>query len=184
MGEFSWLKDMAEDANVRQEQRREVDRKEKENQKKIAYATGGFVDQLHQFFSGCAIEFNRHVKYESLKMRCSRVVKRTKGTANPEIPDLSYPEESSSFTFSRRDWTFGIRGLTGLVEFLEMPTGDSSLSTNIDEVGMAPSRKLEGEYDEASDKVVWTHNGTRVNKDQIVALCREYLKEFIERTNP
>jgi hypothetical protein len=184
MGEFSWIKDLADDANVRQEQRREVDRQEKERLKQVALATGGFVERLHQFFSTCSLEFNKHVKYEGLKMRCSRVTKRTKGTANPEIPDLSYPEESFSFTFTRRDWTFGIRGLTGLVEFLEMPTGDSSLSVNIDEVGMPPSRKLQAQYDSASDKVVWTHNGSRVNADQLLALCREYIKEFIERTNP
>jgi hypothetical protein len=184
MGEFSWIKDLADQANVRQEQRSEVDRRSKEQQKQVALATGGFVERMHQFFSTCAVEFNKHVKYDGLKMRCSRVTKRTKGTANADIPGLSYPEESHFFTFARRDWTFGIRGLSGAVEFIEMPTSDSSLSVNIDEVGIPPSRRLDGEYDTNSDKVVWKYQNQRVNADQLLAICREYIQEFIERTNP
>jgi hypothetical protein len=184
MGEFSWIKDLADQANVRQEQRQDVDRKQKEHQKLAAQSTGGFVDKLHQFFSGCAMEFNKHVKYDGLRMRYSRVIKRTKGVANAEIPDLSYPEESYSFTFARRDWTYGIRGLSGLVEFIEMPTSDSSLSVNVDELGIPPSRKLEAEYDEKAEKVIWKYEGQRVNADQLLAICRDYMKEFIERTNP
>jgi hypothetical protein len=184
MGEFSWIKDLADDANVRQEGRRESDRQEKIQQKQVALATGGFVDRLHQFFNTCSMEFNKHIKYDHLKMRCSRVIKRTKGTANAEIPELSYPEESFSFTFARRDWTFGVRGLSGVVEFIEMPTSDSSLSVNIDEVGIPASRKLQAEWDQANEKVVWKYEGSRVNADQLLAICREYIKEFIERTNP
>jgi hypothetical protein len=180
--DFSWVKELAEQANDREAARQERDRRDKEEQRQLAVATAPFVEKLHLLIATCAEEFNKYTRYQNLRISATRILKRNKGVINAEDPELMYNEESTSFCFTRKDWTYGIRGSKGLVEFLELPS--TGVGLNLDDVGATPSRKLEASLDNASQQIIWKYQGQVMDGQSIVALCKEYVKEFIERTNP
>lgn len=181
--DFSWVKDLAEQANQVETQRREQFRRENERARQLALATAPFVEKLHLVISTCADEFNKYIQSAKGKVAASRVQKRVKRTVNEHDAELAYQEESSFFAFSRKDWVFGIRGCAGVVEFIEMPTSGEPLSVRLDEVGATPSHKLEAYVDEATNQIGWKQGATVVDGQAIMSVCRSYFKDFIERTN-
>lgn len=184
--DFSWVKELAEQSNVLEEGRRAKDRAEKEDQRTVALATAPFVEKLYHLFNTCGDEFNKFVNYNQLRVTTTRVQKKVKGTINPEDPELSYPEEVAYFIFSRGDWTYGVRGGRGAVEFIEFPNagGGPNLSLRLDETAVAPSRKLIATIDSATGQIVWSSEEGPVDGPAIVSICRDYFRDFIEKTNP
>jgi hypothetical protein len=181
--DFSWVKDLADEANRVEKDRRDKQRRECERDKQLALATAPFVEKLHLVVSTCAEEFNKYVNYSRGKVLASRIQKRIRRTVNENDQELSYPEEATFFTFNRKDWTFGVRGCAGLVEFIEIPTTGESMSARLDELGATPSRKLEAYLDEATQRVGWKESGKVVDGQEIMTICKNYFKDFIEKTN-
>ena len=184
--DFSWVKDLAEQANVQESERRRIQRLERLKERQLSLATGPFVEKLYLLINACAEEFNKYIAFNHLKVTTTRVVKRTKGTLYPDDPELTYPEETAYFTFSRKDWTYGMRGSDGSIEFIEISItdGKSGLGARFDEVGATPSRKLVASIDDANDQVVWQLDGQNLGGQQIVNICTLYFREFIEKSNP
>lgn len=180
--DFTWVKELADQANKQEHERREKERRDAQMAKQMALATAPFVEKLHQVMSTCSEEFNKHIQYQELKVLATRVQKAVKRTLHPEDPELTYAEESTSFTFSRKDWTYGIRGCKGEVEFIEVPNS-GGLGVRLDDVGATPSRKLVAQVDEASQKIVWKQDGQVMDGQAIVSICKDYFREFIDKTN-
>jgi hypothetical protein len=181
--DFSWVKDLAEQANKVEEDRRAQKRCETEREKQLAVSTAPFIEKLHLVVSTCAEEFNKYVHYNGGKVLTTRVQKRVKRTINEKDAELSYPEEATYFAITRKDWTYGIRGCAGQVEFIELPSGGEPLSVRLDEVGATPSRKLVAYVDETSQKIGWKQDDKVVDGQEIMSICRDYFRELIERTN-
>lgn len=181
--DFSWVKELADAANQGEEAKKIRARREKEDRKVLAYATGPFVEKLYLVILTASDEFNKYVNYSHLKVEVTRVQKRIKSTAYADEPELAYPEESSYFTFSRNQWTYGIRGINGLVEFVEFPTAGGSLGFRLDEVNVNPSRKLTAELDPSKQQIIWRYRDDILDGRGIGNLCKEYFREFIERSN-
>ncbi|SRR5579875_308196 len=181
--DFSWVKDLAEQSNQKELARRERLRRQSERDKQVALATAPFVEKLHLVVSACAEEFNKFIQFPELRVTAGRVQKRLQRTVNENDPELAYPEEATSFGFSRCDWTYGIRGCRGEVEFIEVPTSGGALSVRLDEVGATPSRKFVAHLDEDGQQIVWKQDGQVMDGQAIMTICRDYFREFIERTN-
>jgi hypothetical protein len=179
--DFSWVKDLADEANKVESERRQKQRRDTECEKQVAMATAPFVEKLHLVISTCAEEFNKYIDNQRGKVLATRVQKRVKRTVNEKDAELSYPEEATYFSFTRKDWTFGIRGCAGHVEFIELPTSEP-LSVRIDEVGSSAARTLDAYLDESTQQIGWKEDGHVMDGQAIMSLCREYFKEFIERT--
>jgi hypothetical protein len=184
--DLSWVKALAEQSNRQQEERAAEERRQKEEDRQIALATIPFIEKLHLLLTTCAEEFNKYVQYSNLRVVTTRVQKRTRRTVNAEDSELTYSEEMCSFTFSRADWTYGVRGCKGVVEFLELPTssGAGGLGFRFDEAGATPSHKLVAIVDKPTQQILWMHNERIMDGEAIISLCKEYFKSFIERTNP
>lgn len=179
--DFSWVKELADRSNQLEGERLARERAEKEEQRQLQLATGPFVEKLHLLIATCGEEFNKFVHYQQLRVVTNRIQKRIKGTINPEDPELSYADEVTSFTFTRGDWTFGVRGARGAVEFVEFPGGGSF---NLDETAVAPSRKMSAVLDSDSGVISWCLDGDTLDGQMIVSICKDYFREFIEKTNP
>ncbi len=183
--DFSWVKNLADESNQKEVDKRNAERQQKAEHRQEAVATTPLVEKLFLLISACTEEFNKHVNYQHLRVTINRVQKRTHGTANAEDPELAYADEASYFTFTRNGWTYAIRGHNGVVEFLELPTGTggSSLNYNIYEAAIAPNRKMVASFDGGSKQVVWKENGQIIDGQRIISICQEYFVDFIQKTN-
>ncbi len=181
--DFSWVKELADQANLVEQQRKEHQHHQMEVEKQLSLATAPFIDKLHMVISACAEEFNKYIQSDGGKVTATRIQKRVKRWALEKDPDLTYAEESTFFTFSRKDWVFGIRGCGGIVEFIELATTGEPMSVRMDEVCTSPVRKLEAYLDPGTQQVGWQENGQVVDGAAIMTVCREFFRQFIERTN-
>lgn len=181
--DFSWVKQLADNSNRVEQERREKKRRDTEQERQLALATSPFIDKLYLVLSTCVEEFNKHMNFSPGKVAVTRVQKRVKRTVNESDPELSYSEESTFFAFSRKDWTYGIRGCAGHVEFIEMPTTGGPLTVRLDEIGATPSRKLVGYLDEEAQQIGWKQDDRVVDGQGIMSICKDYFREFIERTD-
>ncbi len=184
--DLSWVRALAEQSNVKQEERAAEQVRQKEEERQVALSTAPFVEKLHLLIATCAEEFNKYIQYQGLRVATTRVQKRVKRTCNAENPALTYDEEISSFTFARGDWTFGVRGVNGAVEFLELPSkmGGGGLEFRFEEAGTTPSHKLVAVLDKPTQQILWMYNERIMDGEAIISLCREYFMVFIQRTNP
>lgn len=185
--DFSWVKQLADQANQIEIDKQEGIRKKQEEDRLGALATVPFVDKLYMLFQACSEEFNKHSMFPNLRVAVSRLIKKTKGSYS----DLSVPsEEIAYFTFTRRNWMYGIRGINGSVEFCEFPVteGAANLTMKLDELGLEASyqllAKVQADPQDASKKaVVWTYNDETMDGPKLISLCQHYFSEFITRTN-
>jgi hypothetical protein len=185
--DFSWVKQLADQANQIEIDKQEGQRKKQEEERLGALATVPFIDKLYMLFQACSEEFNKHSMFPNLRVAVSRLNKKTKGSYS----DLSIPsEEIAYFTFTRRNWMYGIRGINGIVDFCEFPVteGASSLTMKLDELGLEASyqliAKVQGDPQDVSKKtVVWTYNDEIMDGPKLISLCQHYFSEFITRTN-
>lgn len=184
--DLSWIRELAERANEQALVREKEHQHEMEIQHHLAVATAPFVDKLFVMLAACAEEFNKYVKDPDLKVVVARVQKRTKPTSSSESPATNNVEEISFFSFARKEWTFGVRGSKGIVEFLELPgrSGGWMLGYRMDEAAVSPSHVLVAKLDEFSQHIVWLRDEHVMDGRDIIVLCQDYFKEFIERTNP
>lgn len=184
--DLSWVRALAEQSNIKEEERAAEEIRQQEEERQVALSTAPFVEKLHLLIATCADEFNKYIQYQGLRVTTTRVQKRNKRTVNAENPALTYDEEIASFTFGRGDWTFGVRGVKGEVEFLELPSklGGGGLDFRFDEAGASPSHKLVAKLDKPTQQILWMHNERIMDGESIISLCREYFMTFIQRTNP
>ena len=94
-------------------------------------------------------------------------------------------KESGSFSFSRGNWTYAIRGSNGVVEFIEIASAGntSAFGYKLDEININPSRRFIAHLDKRSNQVVWTCDDQVLDGSSIVLMCKDFFKEFIERTS-
>ena len=182
--DFSWVKQLAEQSNMTAELKFQKERADKTQQRQLALATTPFVEKLHRVLETCAEEFNKYIQYQHLRCYAGKLQKRAQGVANANDAQLTYQEESASFQLTRGDWIYGVRGTDGVVEFLELPTtAGSTFSIRLEETGVTPSRKLIASLEKETEQIVWLRDGQIMDGQAIVALCRDYFREFIERSN-
>ncbi len=179
--DFSWVKQLADQANQAELARQERDRRDREDKRLVALATVPFVEKLYLLINTCTDEFNKHCMFPNLRVMTSRLYKRQKTSDLPE----SEPEEVAYFTFSRRGYMYGIRGVNGVVDFVEFPVtdGSGSLTLRLDELGVEPSRKFIAEMEREGRKVTWKMDGCVLDGPMIISVCQHYFSEFIGRTN-
>lgn len=180
--DFSWVKQLAEDANSKELSRLEIERLKKEEQGILAQATLPFIEKLFMLISTFTDEFNKHCMFENLRVLVSKFQRRSKGVNSQGVKDSS--EEIAYFTFTRRNWMYGIRGFNGTVEFVEFPVteGAGSLNIKLDELGLSPSYRLVGKVDSTTKNVTWSLDDTLMDGTKIISLCQHYFSDFIERT--
>jgi hypothetical protein len=178
--DFSWVKQLAEQTNQLETQRQERDRRAKEDKKTIALATCPFVEKLHLVISGASEEFNKHCIYPEHRIQTGKLYKHSKtGPA-----DTAEPDEVAYFTFYRKGYLYGIRGMNGVVEFVQVPVGDiGGLSIKLHEMGVTPARSLNAEIDPESRKIRWKTDNTPLDGPTIVSMCQKFFVDFIEQTN-
>lgn len=179
--DFSWVKQLADQANQAELARQEKERREREDKRQSALATVPFVEKIYLLINTCTEEFNKHCMFPNLRVVTSRLYKRQKTS---EVPG-SEPDEVAYFTFSRRGYMYGIRGVNGSVEFVEFPVtdGSGSLTIKLDELGIEPSRRFVADMDRETRKVTWKMGASVLDGPLIISLCQQYFSEFIGRTN-
>ncbi len=181
--DLDWLKELAEQSNDAELKRLEQQRIEKLHKRQLALSTTPHMEKIYLVISRFCEEFNRHIHYQPLKIAVSGLHKKVKGTANAHDEELAYAEESCHFSFTRGEWTFGVRGLNGEIEFVETANAASGMRVSLDEAGSTPTRKLVAYLDNGTKRVVWKRDGLELNNESTIALLREFFVDFIERTN-
>lgn len=185
--DFSWVKQLADQANQIEVEKQNAHRKKLEDDRLNALATVPFVEKLFMLLQAFAEEFNKHSMFPNLRVTVTRLIKKTKGSYS----DLNIPsEEIAYFTFTRRNWMYGIRGINGIIEFVEFPVteGAASLTMKLDELGVESTytliAKVQGDPQDVSKKqVVWTYNEDVMDGPKLISLCQHYFSEFVTRTN-
>jgi len=179
--DFSWVKQLAEQSNQQELQRQEKERNAREDKRLAALATVPFVEKIFVLIQTCTDEFNKHCMFPNLRIVNSRL---TKWSKTPDVPGAE-PDEVAYFMFARTQYMYGIRGVNGLVEFVELPVTDTSSSLNmrLHELGIDASKTFEAELDPATRAIVWKMNGRPLDGPAIISTCQQYFSEFISRTN-
>lgn len=178
--DFSWVKQLADQTNQQEIDRQEQKKRELEDQVTIAKATCPFVEKLHVVISGAAEEFNKHCMFPKLKVDASRLYKHSKTSSEPG----SEPDEVAYFTFNRLGYMFGIRGVNGLVEFIQIPMGEFIGKTvKLHELQTSSTKRLVGEIDPESKRIRWMLDQNPMDGPAIVSLCQKFFIELIETTN-
>ena len=182
--DFSWVRQLAEQSNQHELDKQAKERQRQEEERLKAMATLPFVDKLFMLFQACCEEFNKHTMFAELRVTVSRITKKSKG------PDSQIPDEIAYFTFTRKSWMYGVRGINGTIEFVELPVteGAGSLNMKLDEIGVDSNTKLlakvEGDPQDVKKKqVVWTLNDEIMDGPKLIGLCQNYFSEFIRKTN-
>ena len=179
--DFSWVKQLAEQSNQAELARQEKDRNDRETKRQTALATVPFVEKIYVLVQTCTEEFNKHCMFPHLRVTTSKLQKRSK------TPDTvgAEPDEVAYFTFARTSYMYGIRGMNGVVEFVELPITDvsSALGIKLDELGMQASKTMVASLDAQTGKVGWSHNSRVLDGPAIISLCQQYFSEFIAKTN-
>ncbi len=185
--DFSWVRQLAESSNRFEEEKQENERREREEERLKALATIPFVDKLFMLLQTFCEEFNKYSIYPELRVSISRISKRSKAPYN-ETSKVS-PDEIAYFTFTRKSWMYGIRGINGVVEFIEFPVteGAASLSMRLDEIGADSSYKLEAkiqhDVEGTKKQVIWYLKDELMDGPKLISLCQHYFSDFITRTN-
>ncbi|MBX9690302.1 MAG: hypothetical protein K2X27_26550 [Candidatus Obscuribacterales bacterium] len=185
--DFSWVRQLAEQSNQHELDRQEKERQRLEDEQLLALATVPFVEKFYMLFQAYCDEFNKHAIFPGLRVSIGRLSKRSKGPY--EVGALSF-EEISYFTFTRKGWMYGIRGINGSIEFVKFPVseGAASLNMKLDEMGADVVYKLNGKIEgEATDikskQVVWMLNDTPMPGPHLTDLCQRFFVDFVSRTN-
>lgn len=183
--DFSWVKELAEKDNFKEVEKYRKERRDKEEKRNLALSTVPLVEKICLILTTCAEEFNKYAEYPHLKITTTRLQRRIRSVINEDDPELKYEEETASFTFGRNHWVFGIRGANGVIEFLELPgaTDSSQLNFKLDDAAVAASRKIVAKHDGSGTQIVWEDEGQSLNGEALLSLCKDYFREFIEKTN-
>ncbi len=188
--DFSWVKQLAEQSNQNEISKQEKEWKRIEDERMTALATIPFVEKLFMLMNACAEEFNKHSQFSQLNVTISRSVsKKTNAPYDPSY--LGQPDEKAYFSFARKNSMFGIRGINGVVEFVdEIQVSDmaSALSMRLDEMSVGSAYKLvakvEGDpMDIRKKQVVWTYKDAGLDGPALMSLCQHYFSDFIKRTD-
>jgi len=182
--DFSWVRQLAEQSNQHEIDKQDKERRRIEDERLKAFATVPFVDKMYMLFQACCEEFNKHSMFPELRITVSKITKKSRGVETPN------PEEIAYFTFTRQSWMYGVRGINGVVEFVELPVteGASSLNMKLDELGLDSSIKLvasiEGDpMDMRKKQVIWTLRDEIMDGPKLITVCQNYFTEFVKRTN-
>ena len=183
--ELSWIKQLADDSNQSEAEKQENERRKKEEERLMALATVPFVEKLFKLVQSWCDEFNKYSIYPDLRITVSRLTKKSRG---PE--STAALEEIAYFTFTRKSWMFGVRGINGIIDFVELPVteGAASLSMKLDELGMDSvyklSAKVEPDRNDGQKKqVLWTLKDEVMDGPRLGSLCQHFFTEFVKRTN-
>ena len=178
--DFSWVKQLADQANQQEISKQEEERKAKETRKKVAQATCPFVEKLFLLINTCSEEFNKHCMFQHLRVSGSKLYKRSR--TGPE--STAEPDEVAYFTISRGSYMYGIRGMNGLVEFVEMPISEGSgiIAIKLDELGITASKTFVADLDLNSNEVIWKMDERPLNGPLIVSQCQQYFSDFIAKS--
>ncbi|MBY0357639.1 MAG: hypothetical protein K2W82_06525 [Candidatus Obscuribacterales bacterium] len=183
--DFSWVKQLAEQTNQFEISKQEEERRRLEERRLAALATVPFTEKLHVFFRACCEEFNNYCMFPDSRINLGRLEKKGKGQKYSD--DLhEEPMEIAYFTFCRKSWLYGIRGINGIVEFVQLPVteGAGALAFKLDELGLDSRYKLEAKIDSSGNKnVLWRLNEEVMDGSKIEALCQHYFSDFIKATN-
>lgn len=178
--DFSWVKQLADQSNQVELARQEKERREKEDKKIAALATCPFVEKLHLVIAGATEEFNKHCMFPNKRVAPGKLYKHSKTEESP----VAEPDEVAYFGFIRCGYLYGIRGVNGTVEFIQMPVGDSSaLQLRLHELGVSPMRQMMAEVDPETRKIRWMMDGAPLDGPAIVSLCQKFFVDLIEKTN-
>jgi hypothetical protein len=180
--DFSWVKDLAEKDNQKVYDKKEQERVEKQRKQEQSVVTSPLVEKIYLLISTMTDEFNKYVQFGHLKIATTRIQKRQRNAGKSKSDEEQ--EEVSSFTFSRCNWLFGVRGHGGIIEFLELPGVEGgSMGFKFDEASVAPSYKLVAKHDDTGEQVMWTLDDKVMDGQAIVLLCKDYFRGFIEKTS-
>lgn len=181
--DFSWVKQLADQANQLELERQDEERKRIAREKRLAAATTPFNEKLYMLLNMCCDEFNKHCMFANLRVTITRFQQKTR--MPPGDPQLVVPEEISYFTFTRKTWLYGVRGINGIVEFVQFPVseGAGGLNLKLDELGIDARYTLTAKEDEDSKEVIWTLNEELMDGPKLVSLCQAFFSEFIHATN-
>lgn len=184
--EFSWIRQLADDSNQRLIEKQENERRKQEEERLMAMATVPFVEKLFKLNQTWCDEFNKYAMYPELRVTVSRLAKRSKAQSDLQVP----LEEVAYFTFTRKSWMFGIRGINGIIDFVELPVteGAAALSMKLDELGIDSVYKLVAKVepdrtDPQKKQVVWTLKDEVMDGPRLGQLCQHFFSDFITRTN-
>jgi hypothetical protein len=188
--DFNWVKQLADQANQNEFDRQEQEKKSREELWQVAITTAPFIEKLHTVIKTFTDEFNKHCMFDRLRAVVSSVQSRTKIAGNNNSPlaniDTSVdPDEVAYFSFARKSWLFGIRGINGVIEFVEFPITEGSGGYNIkmDELGVSPSKRLAAYLNKADNKVEWYLDEKKLAGPEIIDICKQYFSDFISRTH-
>lgn len=178
--DFSWVKQLADETNKQELARQDKERRDKENNRTMALATCPFVEKLHVVINGACEEFNKHCMFPHLRVSISKLYKHSKSGSAADEPD-----EVAYFTFDRLGTLFGIRGVNGTIEFLELPVGDTlnAATIKLHELPVSATKRLNAEIEPESQKIYWLLEGTPVDGAAIVSICQKFFIDLIEHTN-
>lgn len=186
--DFSWVRQLAEESNQYEQDKQEKERIRQEEERLVALATVPFVEKLFMLVQAFCEEFNKHSVYPDLRINMSRLTKKSKAPYGENLQ--IQPEEISYFTFTRKSWMFGIRGINGIVEFVEFPVteGAASLAMRLDELGVDSNYKLIARVeidalDPQKKQVIWTLKDELMDGPKLISLCQHYFSDFAKRTN-
>lgn len=178
--DFSWVKQLAEQANDAERNRQEQMRREKEDKKTLAMATIPFVEKLHLVINGATEEFNKHCMFPHLRVQASKMYKHSR-TREEATAD---PDEVAYFTFYRQGYMYGIRGMNGLVEFVQVPVGEGiTLNVKLHEMGVTATKSLVAQLEFETRKIRWLMEGQVLDGPAIVSQCQKFFVDLIEQTN-
>lgn len=184
--DLSWIKLLAEESNQSEISRQERLRREEEERKMVAAATPPFVEKMHRLIDTYAQEFNQHCMFPELRITVSKLQKRNRGATSGYSQANNPIDEVAYFTFTRTHWLFGVKGINGIIEFIEIPVteGAAAMTYRLDEMGLAATKTLVATIDPDTDKPVWSLDGHTLDAPAIYSLCEWYFRDFIERTGP
>lgn len=178
--DFTWVRQLAEQANQLEMARQEKDRRDREDKRTAGVATVPFVEKLHIVISGAAEEFNKHCMFPHLRVSMGKIYKHSKTDASP----VAEPDEVAYFGFIRGAYLYGVRGVNGTVEFIQMPCdGPSALNLRLHEIGVTANAVIQADVDFETRKVRWFKDGVSLDGPAIIALCQKFFVDLIERTN-
>ena len=177
--DFSWVKQLADASNQTELSRQDRERREKEEARTLALATCPFVEKLFLVISGATEEFNKHCMFPHLRVQGSKLYKHSKTGDDP----TAEPDEVAYFTFNRLGYMYGIRGMNGEVEFVQVPVGDVTYNVKLHELPISANKRLKAEIEPETKKIRWLLEGYAMDGPAIVSLCQKFFIDLIEQTN-
>lgn len=179
--DFSFLKELAEQTNQKELSRQEKLRRDLEEKRQKALATVPFMEKVYTLLNACSEEFNTLCHFPHLRVQMSKLYKRQRSGDSIETE----PDEVAYFTFNRVGYLFGIRGMNGAIEFVEIPITETttSITLKLDELGVSPSRRWEARIDQTTKGIAWYEDFQALDGARIQSECLAYFGRFLEQTN-